>query len=58
MIVVVGFQVLQEYATDLKAVALTAPWVAYLSTTSVYGDWAGEVVDERSVVQHTPDLYI
>ena len=39
--------------------AIQVKWIGYLSSTSVYGDWGGAWVDERSgscrhIVEHLP----
>lgn len=43
-----GDPVLAEHAADLAKAAARLRWVGYLSTTAVYGDRAGDWVDETS----------
>ncbi len=43
-----GDPVLQKFKSELEARADDLKWVAYLSTTGVYGDRAGAVVDETA----------
>jgi nucleoside-diphosphate-sugar epimerase len=43
-----GDPVLQKFKAELEARAHDFKWVAYLSTTGVYGDRAGAVVDETA----------
>ena len=45
-----GDPVLQEHAKALSDLAPHLKWIGYLSTTGVYGDRAGEWVDEQSLV--------
>ena len=40
--------VLQAAELVLAHAALSLQWIGYLSSTSVYGDWGGSWVDERS----------
>ena len=46
-----GDAVLRKFEGDLQSRAKHLEWVAYLSTTGVYGDRAGAVVDENSILQ-------
>ncbi len=46
-----GDPVLAAHATDLAACASRISWMAYLSTTGVYGDRAGGWVDEASPLE-------
>jgi len=50
-----GDPVLLRFKDDLVKRAETFEWVAYLSTTGVYGDRAGEWVDEDSALQPNMD---
>ena len=43
-----GDPVLRQHATDFAARAKQLQWVAYLSTTGVYGDCGGAWVDENA----------
>jgi nucleoside-diphosphate-sugar epimerase len=43
--------VLRYFAKDLAACAKTLRWVAYLSTTGVYGDRGGAMIDETASLQ-------
>ena len=48
-----GDPVLRWHATDLAALAKSIAWLGYLSTTGVYGDHGGGLVDENSTLQPT-----
>ncbi len=50
-----GDPVLLRFKDELLSRAKTFEWVAYLSTTGVYGDRAGEWVDEDSALQPNTD---
>jgi nucleoside-diphosphate-sugar epimerase len=50
-----GDPVLLRFKDELVSRAKTFEWVAYLSTTGVYGDRAGEWVDEESDLQPNTD---
>lgn len=53
------WQVLRHYLEDLQASAKDIAWVGYLSTTSVYGDWGGALVDEEYAISPAPDcMYV
>ena len=43
-----GDPVLRHHSTEIAACAEKIKWVGYLSTTGVYGDRAGDWVDEKS----------
>ncbi len=45
-----GDPVLRKFKTELAARANSFDWVAYLSTTGVYGDRAGCIVDETAAL--------
>ncbi len=45
-----GDPVLRKFKTELEARSNSFAWVAYLSTTGVYGDRAGATVDETAAV--------
>jgi nucleoside-diphosphate-sugar epimerase len=45
-----GDPVLQKFKTELEGRAKYFKWVAYLSTTGVYGDRAGAIVDETATL--------
>lgn len=49
-----GDAVLDQHLEDLRAVP-TLEWVGYLSTTGVYGDTGGRVVDETAPVAPTSE---
>jgi nucleoside-diphosphate-sugar epimerase len=46
-----GDPVLRHFARDIAARAKTLLWVAYLSTTGVYGDRGGAMIDETANLQ-------
>ena len=50
-----GDPVLQQFSHELISRAKSFDWVAYLSTTGVYGDRAGAWVDEDSELQPNTD---
>ena len=50
-----GDPVLQQFSHELISRAKSFDWVAYLSTTGVYGDRAGAWVDEDSALQPNTD---
>jgi nucleoside-diphosphate-sugar epimerase len=50
-----GDPVLRRFNDELSKRAKTFEWVAYLSTTGVYGDRGGEWVDEESGLQPNTD---
>ena len=50
-----GDPVLLRFKDDLLNRAKTFEWVAYLSTTGVYGDRGGEWVDENATLQPNTD---
>ena len=50
-----GDLVLQKFGNELASRAKTFDWVAYLSTTGVYGDRAGEWVDEETELNPNTD---
>jgi nucleoside-diphosphate-sugar epimerase len=50
-----GDPVLRRFKDELVARAKSFEWVAYLSTTGVYGDRSGEWVDEDSALQPNTD---
>jgi nucleoside-diphosphate-sugar epimerase len=50
-----GDPVLKKFGVELAARAKTFKWVAYLSTTGVYGDRAGALVDETSELKPNTD---
>lgn len=47
-----GDPVLDIFEPDICSI-LGRPWLGYLSTTGVYGDWDGQEVDETSVLRAT-----
>jgi hypothetical protein len=50
-----GDPVLQRFGDELAGRAKSFEWVAYLSTTGVYGDRGGDWVDEESALQPNTD---